>query len=113
MLFLQLENQIESIQCRIIATILPAILIALTIVIFFADTVIAVVDAIQAAVIDCRILLGKPTPITPTATPILSIVPDSKPIATMNKTTLRAECRMKGIKYGKMNVAQMRQALRA
>lgn len=61
--FLQIENQIESATCRVIATILPAILIALTIVTFLADLVIAVVDAIQAANHDCRILLGKPTPI--------------------------------------------------
>lgn len=61
--FLQAANQIESIQCRIIATLLPAILLICAAVTFLADLTIALVDAAHAAVADCRVLLGKPAPV--------------------------------------------------
>jgi hypothetical protein len=61
--FLQVQNQIESTQCRVIASILPAILLLATVVTFLADLVIALVEAGESAAIDCRVLLGKPTPV--------------------------------------------------
>jgi hypothetical protein len=64
--FLQIENQIESTTCRVIAAILPAILLAATIVTFLADLVILVIEVGESAARDCRILLGKPTPVAHT-----------------------------------------------
>lgn len=63
--------------------------------------------------LDAEPVATTPASIAPTATPILSIVPDSKPITALRKEELRAACRTQGIKYGKMNLAQMRQALQA
>jgi hypothetical protein len=63
---LQLENQIVSTQCRVIAAILPAILIACAVVTFLADLVIRTIEAGEAARHDCRILLGKPAPVAHT-----------------------------------------------
>ena len=62
MLFLQLSNAAESTVCRFVATILPAILVIAAIVTFLADLTIAIVEAVESAANDCRILLGTPTP---------------------------------------------------
>jgi hypothetical protein len=64
--FLQLENQIESAQCRVIAAMLPAILVICATVTFLADLVILTVEAGESARHDCRILLGKPAPVAHT-----------------------------------------------
>jgi hypothetical protein len=66
MLFLQLENQLASTQCRVIAAILPAILLIATVLTFLADLVIALIEVGESARHDCRILLGKPTPVAHT-----------------------------------------------
>jgi hypothetical protein len=64
--FPQGQNQLASTQSRVIAAILPAILLLATVVIFVADLVILTVEAGEAARHDCRILLGKPTPVAHT-----------------------------------------------
>jgi hypothetical protein len=66
MLFLQLENQLASTQSRVIAAILPAILVSCATVAFLADLVIALVEAGESAHRDCRVLLGKPAPVAHT-----------------------------------------------
>jgi hypothetical protein len=64
--FLQIENQIASTQCSVIAAILPAILLLATVLTFLADLVIALVDAGESARHDCRVLLSKPAPLAHT-----------------------------------------------
>jgi hypothetical protein len=64
--FLQINNAVESAKCRVIAAMLPAILIACSVLVGFCNLVIRTVEAGQAARHDCRILLGKPTPVAHT-----------------------------------------------
>jgi hypothetical protein len=67
----------------------------------------------QVENIDNTVTIEPIAEVAPVA-PVLTLVPDIKaPIAKMNKQELRAECRVAGIRYGKMTVPQMRQALTA
>jgi hypothetical protein len=74
MIFLQIQNQIESTQSRVIAAILPAILLLATVVTFLADLVILTIEAGESARHDCRILLGKPAPVAHTVASPATIV---------------------------------------